>query len=277
MNEFALDFIARHKEKPFFLYYPMILTHDPFQPTPDGADWDPKAEGEKVNRQVKHFADMAAYMDKMIGRVDAKLAELGVRDNTLLIFIGDNGTHPTVTSRFRGADYQGGKGTTTSRGTHVPMVVSWPGVIRQGRVSRDLISSADFLPTLCAAAGVTPPADINGVSFLPQLKGLRGTPREQHYCWYSPRQRQDLAVKEFAFDHDYKLYRDGRFFDLQADPFEARPLEASQRSGAAAAAEAKLRAALKQFDDARPAALDRTFRKQYGRKKKQAGKRDEKR
>jgi hypothetical protein len=63
----------------------------------------------------------------------------------------------------------------------------------------------------------------------------------------------------FAFDHHYKLYRDGRFFDLRADPFESRPLGTSQRSQAAAAAEDKLRAVLKRFDDARPVELDRAF------------------
>ena len=188
VNDFALDFITRHKDEPFFLYYPMILTHDPFQPTPDSPDWDPKAVGEKVNHDVKHFADMTAYMDKMIGRVDAKLAELGIRENTLLMFLGDNGTHPERDEPLsRDADYQGGKGTTTARGTHVPLIASWPGVIRQGRVNDDLISSIDFLPTLCEAAGIQPPADVDGVSFLPQLNGERGTPREWLYCWYSPR------------------------------------------------------------------------------------------
>ena len=134
----------------------------------------------------------------MIGRVDAKLAELGIRDNTLLMFLGDNGTLGSVTSRFQGADYRGGKGSTTRRGTHVPCIASWPAVIKAGRVNGDLISSTDFLPTICEAAGVPVPADTDGVSFLPQLRGERGTPRQWLYCWYSPRQRADLTVREFA-------------------------------------------------------------------------------
>src|SRR6476646_5283671 len=60
VNDFAIDFVKRNKDKPFFLYYPMTLTHDPFQPTPDSPDWDPKAMGEMVNRDPKHFADMVA-------------------------------------------------------------------------------------------------------------------------------------------------------------------------------------------------------------------------
>jgi arylsulfatase A len=272
VNDFALDFITRHKDGPFFLYYPMILTHDPFQPTPDSLKWDPKAEGNDVHRDVKHFADMTAYMDKMVGRVDAKLAELGIRDNTLLLFIGDNGTSPSVTSRFRGTDYRGGKGGTTARGTHVPMVVSWPGVIKEGRVSNDLISSTDFLPTLCAAAGIAPPVDIDGVSFLPQLKGEQGTPRAWLYSWYWPRPKAGVPVSESAFDHRYKLYRDGRLFDLQADPFEAKSLEAMQLSEAAKAAEAKLLAVLKQFDDARPAELNPAAQPRAGKTAKGAKK-----
>jgi len=259
VNDFAMDFITRHKDRPFFLYYPMILTHAPFQPTPDSPDWDPKAVGEDVNHHVKHFADMAAWMDKMVGRVDAKLAELGIRDNTLVLFLGDNGTLGSVTSRFVGADYRGGKGSTTRRGTHVPLIASWPAVIKQGRVNRDLVSSADFLPTLCEAAGAAVPAGIDGVSFLPQLRGEQGDPREWLYCWYSPRQRADLTVRECAFDHRYKLYRDGRFFNLAADPDETAPLAVARLEGEAAAGAKKLQAVLDRFNDARPLELDRRW------------------
>lgn len=273
VNDWALDFVTRHQEKPFFLYYPMILTHDPFQPTPDSPNWDPKAVGERVSRDVKHFADMTAYMDRMIGRLDAKLGELGIRDNTLLLFLGDNGTHSSVTSRFHGSDYRGGKGTTTRRGTHVPLIASWPAVIRQGRVCRDLISSTDFLPTLCAAAGVPVPENSDGISFLPQLRGEAGSPRDWLYTWYSPRQRPDLSVRECAFDHDFKLYRDGRFFDLRADPFEEQAPLAAPLSAEQTAAKTKLQAALDRFTDARPAALDRQFEtemqgREPGKKKK---------
>jgi len=131
--------------------------------------------------------------------------------------------------------------------------------MNQGRVNRDLISSVDFLPTICEAAGVAVPADTDGVSFLPQLCSAPGTPRQWLYCWYSPRQRMDLTVREFAWDHRYKLYRDGRFFDLIADPDETTPLEAAQQQGEAAAAAKKLHSALERFRDARPAELDRRF------------------
>lgn len=259
VNDFALDFISRHNDRPFFLYYPMILTHNPFQPTPDSPDWDPEAMGEQVHQDPRHFADMTAYMDQMVGRLDTRLAELGIRENTLLLFVGDNGTNTGITSRFAGTDYKGGKGTTTRRGTHVPLIASWPAVIKTGRVNRDLISSVDFLPTLCEAAGVSAPDITDGVSFLPQLRGETGRPRDWLYAWYSPRQNQDLTVREFAFDHHHKLYRDGRFFDLQTDPDEQRPLAVSSLTGSSAMAAARLQKVLDQYQTARPAELDRAF------------------
>ena len=104
------------------------------------------------------------------------------------------------------------------------------------------------------------PANADGVSFLPQLRGETGTPREWLYTWYSPRQQADMTVREWAHDHGYKLYRDGRFFDLAADPDEARPLKVADLTGRAADAARRLQAALDKFKDARPAELDRQFR-----------------
>ncbi len=271
VNNFALDFISKHREKPFFLYYPMMLTHDPFQPTPDSPDWDPKAKGEDKNKDVKHFAEMTAYMDKLIGQVDAKLGELGIRENTLLLFIGDNGTGRPITSRFQGSDYRGGKGTTTRHGTHVPLIASWPGVIKTGQVNRDLISSVDILPTLCDAVGITNPKT-DGVSFAKQLRGEKGSPREWLYSWYSPRQQADLTVKEYAWDHRYKLYRTGELFDLTADPMEKAPLHPQTMTGEAKTASAKLQKALSQFTDARPKQLDDEFEQKSRIPKKQQNK-----
>ncbi|RBP45625.1 arylsulfatase A [Roseimicrobium gellanilyticum] len=259
VNDFALDFITRHKEKPFFLYYPMMLTHDPFQPTPDSEDWDPATQGEQAKKNVKHFADMTAYMDKMIGQVVTKLEELGLRENTLVIFLGDNGTGKGVSSKFKGADYPGGKGSTHARGTHVPLIASWPAVMKEARVCKGLISSADFLPTICDAAGVKVPEGVDGVSFLPQLRGEKGAPREWLYTWYSPRQAKDLAVRECAFDQHYKLYKNGDFFALAGDLDEKKPMKVAELQGDAAVAAVKLQKVLDQYKDVRPEALDRAF------------------
>ncbi len=255
INDFALDFVTRHQKQTFFLYYPMILTHDPYQPTPDSKEWDPTVADERTGKMDKFFTDMVAYMDKMIGRLDAKLAELGIRDNTLLMFLGDNGTGRGITSRFKGVDYPGGKGSTTFRGTHVPLIASWPAMAKKGVVCTDLISAADFLPTICMAAGAALPQESDGVSFLPQVKGQPGIPRESIYTWYSPRQKADMSVKEFVFDHHYKLYRTGELYDLKMDADETSPLPPER----AEEERAKLQKELDRFNDARPRSLDEQF------------------
>ena len=263
VNDCALDFITRKKDGPFFLYYPMILTHAPYQPTPDSPDWDPKAQGEQVNTDPKHFGDMVAYMDKLVGRLVARLDSLGIRDKTLLLFVGDNGTGRGMRSMMGDRLVVGGKGTTTDAGMHVPLVVSWPGRITAGRVCSDLVDSTDFLPTLLDAAGAAPPSGLrlDGCTFLPQILGAEGQPRDWVYSWYSPRQSADMTVREFAFNHGYKLYRSGEFFDLRKDIEEKQPLAVTSLSGEAAAAAKTLQRALDQFKDARPSELDRAFEK----------------
>ncbi len=256
INDFALDFVTRHRDRSFVLYYPMILTHDPFQPTPDSPDWDPKTKSEQLQRDVKHFADMTAYMDKMIGRLIAKLEELGLRENTLVMFIGDNGTGVSVTSRFKGTDYPGGKGSGTVRGNHVPFIANWPAKIPAGRVNSDLVASVDFLPTMCDAVGSPVPAAlrIDGRSFLPQLLGQRGQPRDSLYVWYA-RNGGPTATHEYAQSVTHKLHRDGRFYDLTIDRFEQQPLAVGKLTGLSAAEAKKLQSVLDHYAKARPAHL----------------------
>ena len=257
VNAWALDFIARHREKRFLLYYPMILTHAPFQPTPDSPDWDPNAQGEKVNQDTRHFGEMVAYTDKLVGRVVDALAEHGLREKTLIIFLGDNGTLGTITSRMRdGRAIRGGKGKSTAAGTHVPLIVQWPGVVPAGRVNEDLVNSTDFFPTLCEAAGLSLPSKpaLDGRSFWPQLQGQAGTPRELMYLWYS-RNGGAEPTHEFAATKRFKLHRDGSFFDCLADPLEKTPLAMSALSPAAKDVRAKLTMELERMRDARPAHL----------------------
>ena len=261
VNDYALDFVTRKKDGPFFLYYPMMLTHAPYQPTPDSQDWEPKAQGEQVNAKVEHFAEMVAYMDKLIGKLVAKLDVLGIRDNTLIVFLGDNGTGRGVRSMLGDRLVSGGKGMTTDAGMHVPLIASWPGRLVAGKVCSDLVDSTDFLPTLLEAAGAEPPSGVNfdGRSFLPQLLGKKAQPRDWVYSWYSPRQSANLTVREFAFNQRYKLYRSGEFFDLRQDAEEKHPLTVASLDGEAAAAAKVLQAGLDQFQNARPAELDRAF------------------
>jgi arylsulfatase A len=246
--DYALDFITRHQSTPFFLYYPMILTHAPYQPAPESDDWDPALSNERQKRSPRHFGDMVEHMDKIVGRLVRKLDELNLRNNTLLIFLGDNGTGKEVHSTMGGVDFAGGKGSTTDAGMHVPLIVNWPGHI-QPHVCSDLVDSTDFLPTLLDAAHVKRPANIelDGVSFQPQLLGMSGQPRQWIYSWYCPRPNRNPTIREFAFNHKFKLYRTGEFYDLEHDPKEEHPLRVTNLTGASAKAARALQQAIDKY------------------------------
>lgn len=238
INRHVLEFITRHQAEPFCLYYPMMLTHGPFDPTPDSPDWDPQgtegsgSKGKPKDVQQRHFADMVTYMDKLVGRVVDHLDTLGLRERTLVIFLGDNGTGKGIVSQMGDRVVHGGKGTTLDTGTHVPLIVNRPGSVPAGVVSQDLIDSTDFLPTLLEVAGVATPSEspLDGRSFAPQLRGEPGRPRDWIYCWYEREGRPQRASVHVR-DRQHKLYRDGRFFDVVADPDEEHPLVATALSG----------------------------------------------
>ena len=107
---------------------------------------------------------------------------------------------------------------------------------------------------ICAAAGVAIPTDwkLDGRSFLPQLRGEKGQPRDWYYCWYAPRVK---FIGEFAANTRYKLYRGGEFYDLTKDPGETQPLPTGALTGEAAVAAKILQAALDRYKNARPADL----------------------
>lgn len=266
VNDYAIDFITRHKDKPFFVYYPMMLTHGPYMATPDSKDWDPKEMEESGSKDPQHFADMVQYMDKLIGKLVATLDKLALRDNTLLLFVGDNGTGAGTRSMMGDKVVIGAKGTTNTFGMHVPCIASWPTKIASGKVNDDLVDSTDFLATICDAAGISTAAagKIDGRTFLPQLKGERGTPRDWIYCWYSP---HGEPLREMAFNQHYKLYRSGQFFDVAADPEEKKPLKVDSLNGEAADAAKKLQTGLDQYRDARPANLPQPGRMEQKAKK----------
>ena len=192
-TDFICDFIDEKKAEPFLVYYPMILTHCPFDPTPDSTDWDPKRLGSTtykgdLNDPQRHFRDMVAYADKLVGQVVAQLETSGVRDNTLIIFTGDNGTDKPIVTRWNGRKVVGGKGTMTDEGTRTPFIASWPAGIEQpGRVVDDLVEFSDIMPTLCEATGSKLPTNYpgDGVSILPVLKNnASGRKKDWIHIWY---------------------------------------------------------------------------------------------
>ena len=243
-TEYALDFIERKKDAPFFLWFPMALTHAPFEPTPDTEEW--KQGIAKADK--KHFADMVAYMDKIVGRIVRKVDEAGLRENTLIIFTGDNGTPRGIASQMKdGGIIKGGKGATTDAGTHVALIANWKDNIQSGKTYSDLVDFSDILPTIADAADTSPSWKIDGQSFFPQLRGKRGKPRDWIYIWY--RRDPGKVLYRFARDKRWKLYdeskdpRGGKLFDVSADVLEENPIDPAG-SKQAKAAHKKLRAVI---------------------------------
>ena len=237
VTQHITDFMATNRDRPFFVYYPMILVHSPFVPTPDSASRMSK------NRQ-RNFEDMVAYMDKLVGRIVQRTEELGIAERTLILFVGDNGTHKTIRSKLNGQTIRGGKGLMTDAGTRVPMIAYGKGIVPNGRVNDDLLDFSDFLPTILETAKAEIPVGLDGRSFHPQLVGKPGKSREWIYCYYCPRPERSKPVR-FVRDQRWKLYGDGRFFDVPNDPLEKRNLTDLETGSAAQSAKRKLAQALK--------------------------------
>lgn len=219
VTDHICDFIEQESDKPFFVYYPMILVHSPFPPTPDSQDL--QSEDNQRN-----FEDMVNYMDKVIGRIVKKTEDLGIAENTLIMITGDNGTHPKIMSELNGRKIKGGKGKTTDAGTRVAFVAYQPGTVQAGEVSQDLIDFSDVLPTMREAAGLPTDDSLDGISFYKSLTGTNPDAREWMYCYYNSHpDRKDRKPARFTRDQRYKLYGDGRFYDVANDPLERAPLE----------------------------------------------------
>ena len=228
VSDYGMDFIDRSAKvnKPFLLYYPMILTHCPFSPTLDSKSWMTSDSSIAIYKgHPVYFEDMMSYADKIVGNINSKLEELGIAENTLVIFTGDNGTDKPIVSYMYGREVVGAKGTSPNAGTRVPLIAKWPGKIKAGTTTDELVDFSEMLPTICEAAAVPLPAtpQLDGQSFLPLLKGESYEPRQWIYNWYS---RFGITEKAsvFARTQQYKLYNDGRFYEIPDDYLEEKPI-----------------------------------------------------
>jgi arylsulfatase A-like enzyme len=177
--------------QPFFVYYPTLLPHDPYEHTPDTAPEDvsftPRSRTSK-----EAFRGMIAYLDKIVGRLVDSLDSSGLRDNTIVIFTSDNGAinavdYPVLVDG-RTVMHTGAKGTPTNSGTHVPLIVSFPAGVAGGRSLDDLVDLSDFLPTIADIANAALPdgAVLDGRSFWPQCQGKDGNLKESIFQFYFP-------------------------------------------------------------------------------------------
>ncbi|MCB1018640.1 MAG: sulfatase-like hydrolase/transferase [Acidobacteria bacterium] len=248
--DFLLDFIERNKDQPFFAYYPMALIHGPFVPTPHSSSIP---EEDKHGNKKKYMADMVAYSDFLVGRILDKLDQLGLSENTLVLFTGDNGTTRGIRSQIEGRTVIGAKATPVDGGTHVGLLARWKGAIEPGSKNDDLIDFSDFLPTLAEAGDAPLPSGVafDGRSFLAQLRGLAGDPRDWLFMDYDkdpdfPPEKKKWPPARFVRTKRYKLYADGRFFDVPNDWEEQSPITPGQAGAEGEQTRAMLQAVLDQ-------------------------------
>ena len=229
-HEFIVDFIGRHKDKPFFIYYPMIHIHIPIQHTPDSK---PDASNDQL------YADNVAYMDKLVGMLVAELDRLKLREKTLIVFAGDNGSiRQPAFAPVNGRLISGNKASMLEGGSRGPVIANWPGTTPAGAVNHDLADFSDFFTTFAELGGASLPQGVtlDGHSIAPQIKGEKGTPRDWVYV--------ELMGKSFVRDARWKLANNGGFFDLKDAPFNEIPVAKDTTDAAALAAKKKLQAVL---------------------------------
>jgi len=213
MHEEALKFIEENKDHPFFLYYASPIPHLPLQAPQRWVDYYQKKLGPEEPFTGKSYfpnltpratyAAMISYLDEQVGDIVIQLKDLGIYDNTLIIFSSDNG--PTYTG---GADTPyfdsanpfktergWAKGYLHEGGIRVPMIASWPGRINPGTISNHLSAFYDVMPTLCEVVGKPIPGHSDGISFLPALLNKPQVEQHDYLYWEFPAYNGQQAVR----------------------------------------------------------------------------------
>lgn len=230
--DFLTDFMKKNKNSPMFLYYSMCLTHTPFTTTP--------AEPEVTGNYERHKA-MVRYMDMQVGKLEKALTELGLRENTIIIFTTDNGSAASITGKLKGKEVQGGKQKTTENGICVPFIVNCPGIVPAGKVTDALCDITDIFPTCLEMAGIKIPGGwvIDGVS---QAKVFTGATDKSQREWIMAMGGGNFAAlsekgveNQYRFrdrvvrDKNYKLFvssdrKPEKLVNLKTDPDETTNL-----------------------------------------------------
>ena len=233
MHNQVVDFISKNKNKPFFAYYSMSHIHGEILPTPDS-----KPDSKDL------YTDNINYMDKLVGKLVKALDSLKMRQNTIIVFMGDNGTAAEGASRatVQGKKLSGKKGDMLECGSLVPWIVNWKGGGQSGKVIDDLVDATDWMPTFAALAGAKLPENVilDGKSFAPQLKGEKGTPREWIFM--------ELGNQWYVREEKWKLNRANELFDMRNAPFEEILIPADSKDEMAVSARQRLSGVLKSIN-----------------------------
>ncbi len=235
-NAFCCDFVSRHREEPFMLYYPLCLTHGPCVRTPDEPD---------VSEKLDQHRAMVRYTDMLIGRLVDAVKEAGLRERTIVIVTTDNGSSG-VSGHLAGRVVRDGKGKLTENGVRQPFIVSCPGVVPEGIETACLTEFTDLLPTFCEVAGAPLPEEvtIDGKSIAHVMLGEADDgPREWIMAMgHGPARLDEQGVRPVE-DFTHRVIRDRRFkihvsdnrevtalYDLSRDPAEQENLIQSESS-----------------------------------------------
>ena len=237
MHRMAVDFITENRSRPFYLYYSLSHVHTDILPTPDSV---PGSKDQTL------YEDNVRYMDQLVGQLLTELERLKLREKTVIVFMGDNGTTNGRADRatIGGRRLAGAKGSMLEGGGLEPTIVSWPGVIPAGSVSRDMVDSSDFFPTFTELAGAKLPEKtiIDGHSLAPQWRGQKSQPRSWAF--------NQLARSWYVRETGWKLNQSGELYDMSDAPFSEKLVPADTKDLAAIAARTRLQAALTQLNPA---------------------------
>jgi arylsulfatase A len=235
----AVEFIERHKDRPFFLCLSHYAVHTRLAGRPDlVAKYEAKqgaGKGPQAPRNNPHLAAQLEIVDQGVGMIRDKLRELGLSENTIVIFTSDNGGENRVTSN---APLRAGKSTLYEGGIREPLIVHWPGVTRPGSVCNTLVCTIDFYPTFADVLRRTPPLAqaLDGISLLPVLKNAGAPLDRKTLFWHYPLEKPHFLGGRSAGairKGDWKLIEffdtgEVELYDLAQDPSEQRNRADSQ-------------------------------------------------
>ncbi len=211
----AVKFITEHKDKPFFLYMAHYAVHTPIQGKEEVVN-KYKAKAVTTGQKNAVYAAMVESVDNAVGRICGALDKLKLAQDTIVLFTSDNGGLVPVTDN---TPLRSGKGFPYEGGIREPLIVRWPQAIRAGSMSHEPVTSVDYFPTICEAAGVALPEkrEIDGVSILGHLKshGSEKLDRDAIY-WHFPHYRGSVAPYSIIRAGEWKLIKryEGKQFEL---------------------------------------------------------------
>ena len=246
LTDEALRIITRVKNKPFFLNLCFHTVHTPIEGKPELVEYYKKKVKPGMHHQNYEYAAMVHSLDENVGRILAKLDELELADNTVVIFFSDNGgyinkyNNNAVTDNY---PLRSGKGSLYEGGTRVPLIVRWPGVTQAGSVCRQPVSSIDFYPTILGMTGLggnaKHNADVDGLSLVPVLKNPTDKLKPRSLCWHYPHyyattspvssiRQSHWKLLEYFEDNRIELYNLEKDLGEQNDLAETMPQRAKE-------------------------------------------------